>query len=291
VTSSAAIRADLPAGNLALREALYDGAIFRRPATDASRALVADARALLRGALGDLDEDLRRAPSRVTNEEFFRRMGALRRRLFLGDDFHDHLRRLVVDLGFDLERVAFDPLRLRIVKGDGHHNPAAKAVYYPHRDTWYGHPQALIVGWLPLDDLRAEETFVFFPDHLRRPVPNDSEVFDYDAWARDGGSLKIGWQDPKAGLRARYPQMTGDLEPDAAVLGFDARVGELLLFAGAHLHQTRPQNGERTRYSLDFRLIDLDDVGRGRGAPNVDNRSRGSAVPDYVRGAAPRVAG
>ena len=63
---------------------------------------------------------------------------------------------------------AFDPLRLRIIKGDGHHNPAAKAVYYPHRDTWYGHPQALIVGWLPLDDLREDETFVFFPDYLRR---------------------------------------------------------------------------------------------------------------------------
>ena len=156
MTTTAAIRSELPEGDLALREALYDGAIFKRPAADAGRALVADARALLREALGDIDEDLRRAPSRVANDEFFRRMGALRRRLYLGDDFHEHLRRLVVDLGFDLERVAFDPLRLRIIKGDGHHNPAAKAVYYPHRDTWYGHPQALIVGWLPLDDLRED---------------------------------------------------------------------------------------------------------------------------------------
>ena len=78
--------------------------------------------------------------------------------------------------------VAFDPLRLRIIQGGGHHNPAARAVYYPHRDTWYGHPQSLVVGWIPLDDLREEETFVFFPDYLRRAAPNDSEIFDYDAW-------------------------------------------------------------------------------------------------------------
>ncbi|MEZ4382116.1 MAG: hypothetical protein R3A79_12265 [Nannocystaceae bacterium] len=281
---AASIRSELPEGSLALREALYDGAIFRRAATDASRALVADAQALLREALGELDDDLRRAPSRLADDAFFRRMGALRRRIYLGEDFYAHLRRLVVDLGFALDRVAFDPLRLRIVRGDGHLNPAAKAVYYAHRDTWYGHPQALLVGWLPLDDLRADETFVFYPDYFRRPAANDSETFDYDAWVRRGWSLKIGWQDPKAGLRARYPQMTGAIDAEAPALGFDARLGELLLFSGAHLHRTLPQVGARTRFSLDFRLVDLDDAGAGRGAPNCDNRSRGSAVPDYVRG-------
>ena len=137
---------------------------------------------------------------------------------------------------------------------------------------------------IPLDDLREDETFVLFPDYLRRVAPNDSEIFDYDAWVRDGWSLKIGWQDVNAGLTARYPQMTGTIDPSSEALGFACSAGDVILFAGAQLHQTRPQLGDRTRYSLDFRLVDLDDVAAGRGAPNLDNRSRGSAVPDYVRG-------
>jgi len=278
------ITTTLPRDNQRLRDALYDGAIFGLAPTTTTTQLIAAARSLLRESLGDIDDDLRVAPGRLANEEFFRRMGILRRELYLGDAFHGYLRTIVDELGFDLERVAFDPLRLRIVQGGGHHNPAARAVYYPHRDTWYGHPQSLIVGWIPLDDLTPEETFVFYPDYLRRPAGNDSEIFDDDAWVRDGWSLKIGWQDPKAGLRARYPQMTEEVDRDASVLGFDCHAGELLLFAGAHLHQTRAQTGDRTRYSLDFRLVDLADVDASRGAPNVDNRSRGSAVPDYIRG-------
>ena len=31
-----------------------------------------------------------------------------------------------------------------------------------------------------------------------------------------------------------------------------------------------------------FRMVDLEDHQHGRGAPNVDNRSTGSAVGDYV---------
>lgn len=284
--SRSSISSSLPADNGALRTALYDGALFKTAATVTTRELVKATQELLRGTLGDVDEDLRLAPSRLSNDEFFRRMGILRRRLYLGEDFHELLRRLVVELGFDLDRVAFDPLRLRIIQGGGHANPAAKAVYYPHRDTWYGHPQSLIVGWIPLDDLAPEETFVFYPEYLRRVAENDSEIFDYDAWVREGWSLKIGWQDPEAGLRARYPQMIGAIDPSAHALGFDTHAGDLLLFAGAHLHQTRAQTGDRTRYSLDFRLVDRADVDAGRGAPNVDNRSRGSAVPDYVPGVA-----
>jgi hypothetical protein len=275
----------MPASNAALRASLFAGELYHLGSTPSSRELVARARGLLHEALADVDDDVRRAPSRLTNEVLFERMGKLRKRLYMGEDFHALLRGLLTELGWDLDRVAFDPLRLRIIIGDGHANPAAKAVYYPHRDTWYGHPQSLVVGWIPLDDLLERETFVFYPEYLSRIAANDSEIFDYDTWVRDGWSLKIGWQDPEAGLRARYPQMTEPIAADTQTLGFACEAADVVLFAGAQLHQTRAQIGDRTRYSLDFRVVDLDDVAAGRGAPNVDSRARGSAVPDYVRGA------
>ncbi|MBI3724481.1 hypothetical protein HY251_11085 [bacterium] len=267
--------------NEATRRALYEGAILRLPPTPASSEAVSAALSLLEDELGP---EPRAVQAALSNDEFFRKIGRIRKRLHLEDRFHDLVLRVVAALGFEPGEVAFDPLRLRVVAHRGHENPLAAPVYYPHRDTWYAHPQSLIAWWIPLHDLPEEETFVFFPDCFQRAVPNDSHVFDYDAWVREGFGLKIGWQDLEAGKKARYPGATGPLDPGRAV-GFSCRAGENLLFSGAHFHETRRHAAGRTRFSLDFRLVHLEDERSGRGAPNVDNRSRGSALADYVRSA------
>jgi hypothetical protein len=275
-------RRDHPGAGAALRAAIYDGAVFHFSPTASSRALAADALARLGAALGDAAGDVRLAQAALPPAEFFRRVGEVRRSLYLDPAAHAAVGRLLAELGLDPARSAFDPVRLRVVGHEGHRNPAASAVYYAHRDTWYAHPQALVVAWVPLHDVVEDETFVFYPDWFDRPAPNDSEVFDYDAWVAKGWSLKIGWQDPRAGLEARYPRLIAPLESPRAE-GFSARAGDVLLFSGAHLHETRRHALGRTRFSLDVRVVDLDDHARGLGAPNADNRSRGSSVPDYVR--------
>lgn len=136
--------------------------------------------------------------------------------------------------------------------------------------------------WISLDDLAAAETFEFYPEMFDRQVPNDSEVFDYDAWVRDGWDLKIGWQNKAAGRQARWPASQADHAALRAV-GFSSCKAENLVFAAAHLHRTLPQATGRARFSLDFRIAHLGDTRAGRGAPNTDNRSRGSALPDYTQ--------
>ena len=164
----------------------------------------------------------------------------------------------------------------------GHDNPLAAPVYHPHRDTWYAHPRALIAWSIPLDDLAADETFVFYPERFRAPVDNDSETFDYGDWVRDGWELKIGWQKARSGVEARYPRAAPGADGGRAV-GFACRTGDNLVFSGAQFHATLPQAAGRTRFSLDFRIVDLDDHAAGLGAPDVDNRSRGSSLADYVQ--------
>ena len=271
-------RMEPPRDNLELRRAIYQGALRALPATAASRALVDDVLDLLRAELGE--GDVRVTPSALPPEELFHRVGRIRKTLFLEPLFHRRARAVVAACGFDPSRVAFDPLRLRVIADRGHENPRAAPVYYPHRDTWYAHSQSIVTWWIPLHDLREDETFVVYPDHFDRPVPNDSEIFDYDAWVAKGWSLKIGWQDLEAGRTARYPTVLGELDPGRAV-GFSCRRAENLLFSGAHFHRTRPQATGLCRYSLDFRVVHLDDHAAGLGAPNVDNRSRGSALADY----------
>jgi len=276
-----AIRSTLPGDAGALRRQVYDGDVFLTPPTAASRALVAAVRGRLADALGCAADEVRDVPHQLPNAELFARIGGLRKALYLEPQFHDAIRDVIAARGCDPARVAFDPLRLRVVLHRGHDNPLAAPVYHPHRDTWYAHPRALIAWWIPLDDLAADETFVFYPERFRAPVANDSEIFDYGDWVRDGWELKIGWQRAHSGVEARYPRAAPGVDPGPAV-GFACRAGDNLVFSGAQFHATLPQATGRTRFSLDFRIVDLDDHAAGLGAPDVDNRSRGSSLIDYV---------
>lgn len=273
-----ALRRRSPADLRELRDALFAGEIFLLAATDASRAFVDGVDARLRRELGRAP---RQAHRRLSPRAVFEAIGRVRRAVYLEPAYHSLLRAVLGELGFALDRVAFDPARLRAVLPDGDLEPAARAAYFGHRDTWYANPQGIVTVWIPLADLAEEETFLFYRDAFARPLPNDSEAFDYQAWVDDDWSNKIGWQRYETGLEAHYPR--ADVVPDAGPpTGFSCRRGERLLFSGAHYHRTRPHRAPRIRFSLDFRAVHLDDAAAERGAPNVDNRSRGSCLDDYV---------
>ena len=274
-----AFKNQLPASNLKAREALFNGEKFIAPAHKCSLSLVNSVEELITTKLKT--PDIRKAHLAMDDQTFFERMGELRRIFYLESRYHNHLRELIASLGFNPDRCAFDPLRIRVILPGGHHNPKAAPVYYAHRDTWYAHPQSLIVGWIPLHNLSAEETFDFYPDYFNQAVPNDSEIFDYADWIKDGPALKIGWQNKDSGLTGGYPQSLLDKMPTRAD-GFSIEKGQTLLFAGSQFHKTREQDLGTIRFSLDFRLVDLDDVKNQRGAPNADNRSRGNILADYI---------
>jgi hypothetical protein len=274
-----------PAEDQDLRRALYAGRVFLLPSTRESRALVVFARERLHAELGD---DPRAAHACFDDADLFERIGRVRRAIYAEARAHLLLQAMAASVGFAPESTAFDPARLRAVIHGAADNPRAAPVYYPHRDTWYGHPQSVVTIWTALDDLAESETFVFYPQRFRAPVANDSECFDYDTWVAAGWSLKVGWQDREASSRARYPGVLGapDFGPPE---GFACEAGAVLLFSGAHFHRTLPQVCGRSRFSLDARMVHLDDHASGLGAPNVDGRARGSALRDYVHLTSPHV--
>jgi hypothetical protein len=262
------------------RAALYAGALLSGPSTSSSQALVALAWRLLEAELGVAP---RAAVLHLSSSELFARLGRVRRALYLSPDAHALLFSLLREHGFDPRAFAFDPPRLRVVHPDGDREAAARAVYAVHRDTWYGHPRALLTWWIPLHDVPATQTFSTWPAYFSARVDNDSSTFDYDDWVARGWSLKIGWQDPAAGLSARYPAFLGERSALGDGVGFAATQAENRVFSGTHLHGTRVHTGPLTRFSLDFRLVHLGDHDAGRGAPDVDNDSLGSALRDYLR--------
>jgi hypothetical protein len=264
-----------PAGNEEVRRALYGGTIFLLPATPCTLRLVESVLALVRAELGG-GESYRHAQFAQSGIDFFHAVGRLRKVLNEKEEIHDAVKDVMTERGFNLAENAFDPPRLRAVMHDGHHNPRAASVYHAHRDTWYAQPQAQVTWWMPLHDVGEEETFVFYADHFDRPVDNDSGSFQHAGWVNNDNGQRIGWQDYDAGLRISYPHMTEDLQ--ARRLGFSSKPGDLLLFSGAHLHQTLPNITGRSRFSIDFRTVHLADHARGLGAPDVDNHQPSDAA-------------
>ena len=258
---------------------LYQGELYKLPVDVSVSELVEEVNCLLHDIFQV--EDIFKVHSYLNEEQFFSRMKVIRKQLFEGDKYINLLKNVFMNLGFRHGDIAFEPLRLRAIRHNGHLNPRAKSVYYPHRDTWYGHGQSMIVGWIPLHDQQEFQTFEIYPDWLRHPVPNDSEVFDYSQWRRAGDEKKIGWQKPTTGLTAVYPQTLKAVDY-GNIIRFSAKKSEQLYFSGAHYHKTIEQECDLTRFSVDYRFVYRKDYEKGVGAFNSDNRSKGSAVQDYI---------
>ncbi len=56
------------------------------------------------------------------------------------------------------------------------------------------------------------------------------------------------------------------------------------MFSAAQLHSSVPNVSGKTRFSIDFRTVHLDDVIAKRGAPNADAECTGTTMRDYFRG-------
>lgn len=276
----------LPRGkvpNPALRQALYDGALFLMPAGPASLSLCTLVREALAQSFPGLDP--RRAHRHLPVPEVLLRVGQVRAAL-RSAPFTAAARAVLAEAGFDPAENALDHVRLRAILPGGHHVPAAAPAYAVHRDTWYGSPRAQINWWLPLHDASEAETIFFYPDRLARPVRNDSAGFHYDDWVR-----RVGWQRRDPPRDAVYPAAQEDLSSERRV-SVPAQAGTVVLFAAAQLHGTcgiedhpDPTPGAPSgwaRLSVDFRSVHLADHNAGRGAPDVDCACTGSALGDYL---------
>jgi hypothetical protein len=60
-------------------------------------------------------------------------------------------------------------------------------------------------------------------------------------------------------------------------------VGGIIMFSGAQLHSTVPNTSGKTRFSIDFRTVHLDDLVAKKGAPNIDSECTGTSLRDFLR--------
>jgi hypothetical protein len=259
------------------RAELYAGHLFVYAPTPSSLAFVDFAGVLIREAFGGLDPET--AQYAMPVEEYAAILSRLKPRFIHHPECKRLIQALVRDLGCDPRRTYFDVPRMRTATSDNYLSAGIAYAFHPHRDTWFSAPQCQLNWWIPIYEIDAGRSMALHPRYWNEPVPNTSRSYNYAEWNRTSrfNAAQHITQDTRVQPRAEVPI---DADPQIRIV---PPVGGILLFSAAHLHSTVPNTTGRTRFSIDFRTVHVDDAAAFHGAPNVDAECTGTTMGDYLQ--------
>ncbi len=259
------------------REELYRGSVLVYSPSPSALKLCEFARELVETAFHP--HDPRKIQESMPVEQCVEILADLKPKFIHHPTSKELIQGMLAERGCDLDKTYFDVPRLRTAFPSDYLASGIAYAFHPHRDTWYSAPGSQINWWMPIYDIHPENSMAFHPRYWDEAIPNSSNTYNYYAWNRMNRQSAA--QHVKSDTREQ-PRPQVPLAPDPQVRVI-ARVGGAMLFSAAQLHSTVPNTCGLTRYSIDFRTVDLDDVWNKRGAPNVDSASTGTTMRDYIR--------
>jgi len=261
----------------ARRERLYAGQLCVFSPRPSTVAFCEFAQAMLEEAFGSLDP--RDAQHSLPVDEFAAIIAPLKTTFIHHPESLQHIQRIVSDFGCELTKTYIDVPRIRIATSHSYLTTGAAYAHHPHRDTWYSAPLTQLNWWMPIYPFESESSMAFHPSYWDQAVLNGSSKFNYYEW---NALRKTAGQLVKSDTRVQ-PKPLEEIELDPQVR-LVVPVGGLILFSAAHLHSTVPNTWGRTRYSIDFRTVHIDDVVAKGGAHNIDSDPEGTSLRDFMRG-------
>lgn len=260
-------RSRLYAGDLFVyspRKSVVDYAIFTR--------------GMLKSAFGGRDPE--RAQDLMPVESYAALLGQLKPQFIHHPESKRHLQMILAEFGCDPEQTYFDVPRMRSSTSDSYLTTGIAYAWHPHRDTWYSAPPCQVNWWTPVYDIVSENAMAFHPNYWNRAVNNNSAIYNYYEWNKKyrGASVaQLVKEDPRPLPRA-IEQI--EIEPQLRLL---CPVGGMIFFSGAQMHSSVPNTSGKTRFSIDFRTVHIDDATQMRGAPKTDEQCTGTTMRDYLR--------
>ncbi|MBD8494773.1 hypothetical protein IFR09_15110 [Pseudomonas syringae] len=249
------------------RHAIYAGDIFLDTDLKMAEALCAFARDSITLAF-DGETDHQALHTKMSVETFVTHVQRLKAQFTNCQPVKDMIRQFILEIGLDPADYLFDVPRIRVVPNYDYLHAGVSYAYKPHRDTWYGSPECQINTWMPVYSIEPEQTMMINPAYFAVPVKNSSADWSLAHW--------INVQRPLATANVTEEVRVHPVPLEALSTASQLRVagnsGDMLLFSSAHLHGTVANHTDKTRFSVDFRLIHIADLSAGRGAANVDNR-------------------
>ncbi|HTF63528.1 MAG TPA: phytanoyl-CoA dioxygenase family protein [Edaphobacter sp.] len=273
------IYTDSPASDEARRGLLYQGQLFAYSNRASVRALSDFAGEMIRDAFGSVDPLI--AQYSMPVEQFVEIFGPLKPKFIHNPETKRLIRGVLQEFGCDLEQTYQDVPRLRAVTSDGYLTSGVGYAHHLHRDTWYSAPFQQINWWLPIFEMASESSMAFHPHYWSEPVKNGSSTFNYYEWNKTGRASAA--QHIKSDTRKQpKPEQEMELDPQIRIV---PSPGGVVLFSAAQMHSTVANTSGKTRFSIDFRTVDLGDVKNMVGARNIDSECTGTSLRDFLRGA------
>ena len=259
------------------RHSLYGGDLYAHSESSGSANLCALARDLSEAAFAPHDPEV--AQESMPVEEYVQILSELKPEFIHHPQAKGFISEMLGALGCDLEKTYFDVPRLRTMAHGEYLKAGLALQFHAHRDTWFSAPQQQINWWLPVYEIEGENSMAFHPRYFDYPIRNSSSEYDYEEWNRTGRKQASHIVSTETRIQPQ-PEEPLDLSSEICVV---TPVSGVLIFSAAQLHATVPNTTSRTRFSIDFRTVNLDDLVAGIGAPNVDSSSTGTTLRDFMR--------
>jgi hypothetical protein len=268
---------DSPVSDLARREELYKGQLFIYSPSPSALGLVSLARDLIREAFGSLDPET--AQYELPVEQYASILADLKPKFIHHPQAKKFIEGMLLERGCDIDKTYFDVPRLRTATSDDYLSTGIAYAFHPHRDTWYSAPHCQLNWWIPVYEIEPGRSMALHPRYWSEAVQNSSQTYNYAEWNQKNrfSAAQHIKSDSRVQPRALQPL---ELNPQTRVI---MPVGGVLVFSGAQLHSTVPNSTGRTRFSIDFRTVHVDDAAEMRGAPNLDSQCTGTTMNDYLR--------
>jgi hypothetical protein len=259
------------------RKELYNGELFVFSPTPGSLALNELARELIRDAFGSLDPTT--AQHQMSVEKYVAILSDLKPKFIHHPEAKRCIQTILKEFGCDLEKTYFDVPRMRTATSDAYLTSGIAYAFHPHRDTWYSAPYCQLNWWFPIYDIESGNSMAFHPRYWSEPVRNGSKEYNYTEWNKE--SRKNAAQHIKTDTRKQpHAEEPMELDPQVRLI---TQPGGIIIFSGAQMHSTVPNATGKTRFSIDFRTVNVDDVVAFSGAPNLDSECTGTTMGDYLR--------
>lgn len=259
------------------RQRLFQGQIFVFSPRRSTLALAAFAKELIEEAFGSIDP--LEAQYYMPVERYVEIVAPLKPQFIHHPRTKGLIKDVLLDLGCDPETTYQDVPRLRMVTSDGYLTSGVGYAHHAHRDTWYSAPMCQLNWWLPIYEIESDRSMAFHPRYWSDGVENGSSDFNYYEWNSTGrkDAAKQIKQDTR---KQPKPLLPIEAQPE---IRFIPPAGGIVLFSGALMHSTVPNTSGVSRYSMDFRTVNINDVIAHDGAPNVDSSPTGTSLRDFVR--------
>ena len=214
-------------------------------------------------------------------EEFVRIFAPLKPAFIHHPESKRLIQAMLEDFGCDMDTTYLDVPRLRAVTSDAYLTSGVGYAHHPHRDTWYSAPLCQLNWWLPIFEMSSESSMAFHPKYWNGA--GEERVEQVQLLRLEQRGPRRCRQSTSSPTRASSPSRKQPMELDPQVRVI-TEPGGAQVFSAANMHSTVPNTSGKTRFSIDFRTVNIADIKAKRGAHNIDSYPTGTSLRDFMKG-------